>query len=142
MASDSSHRSSQHAIPHSRNSQDWNKLRFQFLDQLKLIPCLQNAEQAAAVSNKVPHSTSSSTSAATPDVLQQCSAGSWTIDAVFLLNLIPHLFQAFNTFNNQVKYDFKNEEKKAGDDCMIETNNRAAVIACVQNEQNCTSNNS
>jgi hypothetical protein len=142
MAADSSHYSNQHAIHRLRNSQDWNIFRFQFLAQFKLMLCLQNAEQAAAIHKQVPHSTSSFTSAAISDVLQQCSAGSWQIAAVFLVNLIPHLFQAFKTFNNQVKYDFKNDEKKAGDDCMIETNNCAAVIAYAQNEQNRTNNNS
>ena len=142
MAADSSHYSNQHAIPRLRNSQAWNIFRFQFLAKLKLMFCQQNAEQATAIQKQIPHSTSSFTSAATPDVLRQSSAGSWTIDAVFLVNLIPHLFQAFNTFNNLVKYDFKNDEKKAGDEYMIETNDYATVIAYAQNEQNCNNNNS
>ena len=142
MAADSSHLSNQHAIPILRNSHDWNIFRFQFLAQLMLMLCLQNAEQAAAIHKQVPYSTSSFTSAAIPDALQHCSAGLWPIDAVFLVNIISHLFQAFKTFNNQVKSDFKNDEKKAGDEYMIETNDYATVIAYAQNEQNCNNNNS
>jgi hypothetical protein len=139
MAADSSHHSNQHAIPILRNSQDWNSLCFQFLAQLKLMLCLQNAEQATGISNEVPQSTIL-TSGATPYVLQQYSEGSWPIGATVLVNLIPYLFQAFKTFSNQVKYDFKNDEEKAEDEYMIEMNSCAAVVAYVQDEQDSVDN--
>jgi hypothetical protein len=140
MAADSSHHSNQHAIPSLRNSQDWKNFGFQFLAQLKLMLCLQNAEQAAAIHNEVLHSTSSFASAAIADMLQQRSAGLWPVGAVFLVNLIPHLFQAFNTFNNLVKYEFKNEEEKAEDEYMIDMNNCAAIVAYVQDKQDRVNN--